>query len=287
MEKEAEFWLKMMLNMLISVLVDCGPCHATGIGRWRRTSASKLPPGENLYVLDGYTSPGTTSTAQQIIAFHPGSPSPNKLLTLPAGLTSMDHRSLYIAASQGGQTTISVINTQSGATKRSLVIPGNYSTAGQSFANAVLSFDGQWLALRELGQAGNVTTIALVDTQAGKLVKTIHLDGNFDLDAVNPDGAALYLLQRLNDGSGHYYVELYTVNDNELYQNPIIDKTELNDPRMPATALARQMASNGTEAYTLYIDTDHNIAFVHILPLDPGFPFARCVNLPVGKSSDL
>jgi hypothetical protein len=287
MPKKTTFWLTMMLSMLLSLLVACGPGPSTGTAPSSHTSATELPPGENLYVLDGYTSAGTMSTGQQIIAFHSGSPSPNKLLTLPAGLTSMDHRSLYMAASQGGQTTISVINTQSGATIRSLVIPGNYSTAGQSFANAVLSFDGQWLALRELGQAGNVTTIALVDTQAGKLVKTIHLDGNFDLDAVNPDGAALYLLQRLNDASGHYYVELYNVKENKLYQNPIVDKTELNDPRMTGTALARQMASNGTEAYTLYIDTYRNIAFVHILALDPGFPFAHCVDLPVGKSADL
>ena len=287
MPKKTTFWLTMMLSMLLSLLVACGTGSSTGTAPSSRTSATKLPPGENLYVLDGYTSTGTTSTAQQIIAFHPGSPSPNKLLTLPAGLTSMDHRSLYIAASQGGQTTISVINTQSGATIRSLVIPGNYSTAGQSFANAVLSFDGQWLALREVGQTGNVTTIALIDTQAAKLVKTIHLDGNFDLDAVNPDGTALYLLQRLNDGSGHYYVMLYNVKENELYQSPIVDKTELNDPRMTGTATARQMASNGTEAYTLYIDTYRNMAFVHILSLDPGFPFAHCVDLPVGKSAGL
>ncbi len=280
MPKKTTFWLTMMLSMLLSLLVACGTGTAP-------SSSTKLPPGENLYVLDGYTSAGTTSTAQQIIVFHPGSPSPNKLLTLPAGLTSMDHRSLYIAASQGGQTTISVINTQSGATLRSLVIPGNYSTAGQSFANAVLSFDGQWLALREVGQTGNVTTIALIDTQAAKLVKTIHLDGNFDLDAVNPDGTALYLLQRLNDGSGHYYVELYNVKENELYQNPIVDKTQLDETRMTGTALARQMASDGTMAYTLYINPSDNKAFVHILPLDPGFPLARCVDLPVGKSADL
>ena len=287
MPKKTTFWLTVMLSMLLSLLVACGPGSSTGTAPSNRTSAPKPPPGENLYVLDGYTSAGTTGTAQQIITVHPGGPGPKKLLTLPTGLTSMDHRSLYIAASRGGQTTISIIDTRSGATTRSLVIPGNYSTAGQSFTNAVLSFDGQWLALRELGQTGNVTTIALVDTQAGKLVKTIHLNGDFELDAVSPDGAALYLLQRLNDGSGHYYVMLYKVKESELYQNPIIDKTELNDPRMTGTALARQMARNGTETYTLYIDTYRNLAFVHILALDPGFPFAHCVDLPVGKSADL
>src|SRR5260370_18166342 len=139
MPKKTTFWLTMMLSMLLSLLVACGPGPSTGTAPSSHTSATELPPGENLYVLDGYSSPGTTSTAQQIIAFHPGSPSPHKLLTLPARLTSMDHRSLYIPASQGGQTTISVINTRSGATRRSLVIPGNYSTAEQSLARAALS----------------------------------------------------------------------------------------------------------------------------------------------------
>jgi hypothetical protein len=199
----------------------------------------------------------------------------------------MDHRLLIAAQAQAGQTTISVMNTQSGATLRTVALPGNYSTAGQDFNNAVLSNDGHWLALRQLSQSTTATTIALVDVQAGKLSKTIHLKGDFDLDAISPDGNALYLLQRLNDGTGKYYVQLYTVSENELYQSPIVDKSELNDPNMTGTAVARQMASDGHTAYTLYIDSYHNIAFVHILPFDPGFPFARCINLPVGKSSDL
>ena len=51
---------------------------------------------------------------------------------------------------------------------------------------------------------------------------------------------------------------------------------------MTGSALTRQMSNDGTQAYTLYIDTAHNIAFVHILPLDASFPFARCVDLAAG-----
>lgn len=273
-----------MLSILLSLLAACGPAPTSNSGP---ASVATPPPGENLYVLDGYTPQGATAAGQQIVAFHPTSANPSTLLTLPAGLTSLDHQRLYVATPQGNRTTVAVINTRNGATLRSLVINGSYSTAGQSIDNAVISFDGHWLALREAGQSGNTTTIALIDTQAGKLVKTIHLNGSFTLDALSPDGTALYLLQRLSDGSGHYYVQLYNVTENELYQYPIIDKTEINDPRMTGTALARQVASNGTAAYTLYIDTYRNIAFVHVLPMDPGFPFAHCIDLPVGKSADL
>ncbi len=284
MPKKSTSWLIVMLSMLLPLVAACGTGASTG------TSLSGMvtvPHGENLYVLDGYSPLGTNSSGQQIVAFHPGSANPAALLTLPVGLTSMDHRTLYMATAKGGQTTISVINTQSGSSIRSLVIQGNYTTAGQSFTNAVLSFNGKWLALRELGRAGNETTIALVNTQAGKLVKTIRLNGNFDLDAVNPDGNRIYLLERLNDGSGHYYVRLYDVTENQLYQYPIVDKTEINDPRMTGTALARQMASDGTMVYTLYIDTARNVAFVHILPLTGDLLGARCVVLPAGKSADL
>lgn len=284
MSKKPTSWLIVMLSMLLPLVAACGTAASTGASP---SIVATVPHGENLYVLDGYTPMGTNGNSQQIVAFHPGSSKPTALVTLPVGLTSMDHQTLYTATSHGSQTTISVINTQSGSLIRSLVIQGNYTTAGQSFANAVLSFNGQWLALRELGQAGNETTIALVDTQAGKLVKTIHLNGNFDLDAVNPDGSRIYLLERLNDGSGHYYVRLYDVTENQLYQYPIVDKTEINDPRMTGTALARQTASDGTMVYTLYIDTARNVAFVHILPLTGDFLGARCVVLPAGKSADL
>src|SRR5260370_32220463 len=284
MPRKAKFWLTLMLSMLLFLLAACGQGSSTNISP---SSTATGPSGESLYVLDGYTPMGTTSAGQRIIAFHPGSSSPNALVTLPAGLTSMDQRRLYMATPHGGQTTISVINTQTGTSVRSLVIKGNYSTAGQNFNDSVVSFVGSWFALREIGQMGNVTTIVLVDTLTVKLVKTIQLDGNLDLDAVSPNSSAIYLLERLNDGSDHYYVRLYDVTKNQLYQYPVADKTEINDPRMIGTAVARQMPGDGTMAYTLYIDTFHKVAFVHVLSLNPGFPSAHCIFLPVGKSADL
>src|ERR1700694_2106659 len=284
MPKKPFVWLTVMLSMLLPLVAACGSTPSTSTN----TSHATTPPGgESLYVLDGYTPTvqSSNSVGQHIIVFHPGNTNP--AMTLPLGLVSMDHQRLIATQVQKNQTTISVVNTQNGTIIRSLVINGAYSTAEPGFNNAVLSFDGHWLALRRLDQSSSATTIALVDTQAGKLAKTIHLKGDFDLDAISPDGNALYLLQRLNDGTGHYYVELYNVSENELYQSPIVDKSELNDPNMTGTAVARQISGNASSTYTLYVDAYHNMAFVHILPLDPGFPFARCITLPVGKSSDL
>jgi glutamine cyclotransferase len=280
-----------MLCLLLPLVAACGAdFSSTGTPANTSTNTSQpakraLPPGENIYVLDGYTPQGVANANQRIVIFHPGDTQP--AYTLPAGLTSLDHRLLIATQTHAGQTTVSVIDTRSGATLRSLTLAGSYSTAGQEFNNAVASYDGHWLALRRLDAPASPTTIALIDTQAGKLVKTIHLNGHFDLDAISSDGNGLYLLQRLTNGAGRYYVQLYQVSEGELYQSPIVDKSELNDPNMTGTAVARQVASYGAETYTLYIDTYHNIAFVHVLPLDPGFPFARCITLPVGKSPDL
>jgi len=305
MRKKSLFWLTLTLSALLTLIAACGTGTSTSNPTTAQHTSSNVahpvatvPAGEDLYVLDGYTPFGSSPATQQIVAFHPGSTNPATLVTLPAGLTSQDHQRLYTATAANGQTTIAILNTRTGKTLHSFAIAGTYSTAGQSFENAVISPDGRWLALRQLGQGSNSTTIALVDTQARRQVKTIQLDGSFDLDAISSKGGMLYLLQDLKDVSGHYYVRAYNIRASQLLSVIIADKSELNDPRMVGTALTRQTSANGSFAYTLYIDTAHNRAFVHILPLsdeqEAGGPnqlpvpqFARCIDLPVGKSADL
>ncbi len=285
MQKKSTLWYTLLLSVFVVLLSACG--SNTSLNTSSTQPTATVPPGESIYVLDGYTPLGSTNTSQQIVAFHPDGNHPKMMVSLPAGLTSLDHKRLYTAIAQNGSTTLRIMDTQSGATIRSLVVNGTYTTSGQDFNNAVLSFDGHWLALRQLEQTINGTTIALVDTQEGKLAQTIHLAGTFDLDAVNPDGSRIYLLERLHDAAGHYYVRLYDVVEHQLYSNVIADKSELNDPRMVGTAQARQMSSDGKFIYTLYVNTSSNIAFVHVLPLTDQLYFARCLDLPVGRSAGL
>src|SRR5439155_5169575 len=163
---------------------------------------------------------------------HPGSANTASLLTLAAGLFSQDHQRIYAATAQNGQTAITITNSQTGATVRSFTIPGTYSMStqsygttsflagGQGYDTAVLSVDGRWLALRQTGQTGD-STFAVVDTQAGKLVKTVHLDrasyqSDFYLDSISPDGTELYLLQYLTQQPGRYYVRAYELGANQL-----------------------------------------------------------------------
>ena len=267
-----------LLCGLVFALTTCGPTQSTSNSN---LASSNIPQREMLYVLDGSTA--SSASGQRIVSFHPGT---NSSTSLPIGLFSEDHQHIYTATPQNGQTKITITNTQGSTGARTFSIPGYYSTIDFGYTKSVISASGRWLALRQMKQTNTTTTFALVDTQKGVLVKTFSLSGDFDLDAVSPDGSRVYLLQRLHDSTGHYYVRRYDVATNTLFQTIIADKSELNDPRMLGSALTRQMAQDGSRVYTLYTDTRSNIAFVHILPLTGDLNLARCIDLPVGKSAD-
>ncbi len=272
-------WLSGLCSVLLLLSAACGA----------QSSANKAPVGESLYVLDTAT-PGTNGySSSHIIAFHPDNLSASMIL--PVGLFSQDHQRIYSAVPQGTRTTITITNAQTGSTLHAFTIAGAYSTTGTPYTTSDMTTDGHWLALRATDQAGG--TIALIDTRSEKLTKTIKLGKNFYLDAVAPDGGTLFLLQYLPGQNGRYYVRSYDVNASRLNDGIIADKTEINDPRMVGSALTRQMALDGSFAYTLYIDTARNMAFVHMLPLVQGnnLPYppniARCLDLPVGKATRL
>ena len=272
-------FFSMLLCGLLLALTACGQTQSAST---LRSTPLTIPHGEMLHVLDGSSSPGTQG--QRIVSFQLGT---NGSTSLPTGSFSQDHQHIYTAIPQGTHTSITITSTQGNSASRTFTIPGTYSTNGSDYTKSVLSADGHWLALRQLAPTSTMTTFALVDTQKGTLAKTFAVQGDFDLDAVSPDGSRVFLLQRLHDTTGHYYVRRYDVASNQLFQGIIADKSELNDPRMLGTGLTRQMAQDGSRAYTLYTDARSNIAFVHILPLESNFNGARCINLPAGKSATL
>ncbi|HEX9131789.1 MAG TPA: hypothetical protein VF844_05820 [Ktedonobacteraceae bacterium] len=293
MKKRLFFWPGLILSLLIPLLTAC----AGGLPQKGSTSnPAGHPANGELYILDSYTGAGSREVPQHIVALPVGTTNPAARLTLPAGLTDLKHQRLYIAtplSNGSGHTTISVIDTSSGATVRTFSIPGSYSTADRGYADSMLSGDGRWLALRAQHTPAGTTGIALVDTQTGKLVKSIQLNGDFTLDAVSPKGTMLYLLEYYQAGTSHYNVRAYDVNANQLLDGSIVDKNDLGD-KMQGVALTRQVSDDGDMAYTLYINPVTNKAFIHILWLtdtaNNSIPFpaiARCLDLPVGNSSAL
>jgi WD40 repeat protein len=285
MKKQIFLWPALIALLLPLFLAACGDITLP-------SQISQVPSatGNELYVLDN----GFAGT-QHIVALPVGTSHPTARLTLPAGLTDLKHQRVYLASprtSGDAQTTISVFDTQSGASVRAFTIPGSYVTAAQEDANAMLSGNGRWLALREQHAPAGITSIALVDTQSGKLVKSIHLVGDFTLDAVSPRGTVLYLLEYYQAGTSHYNVRAYDVQASQLLEGNIADKTDLGE-KMQGGFLTRKMSGDSDMAYTLYINPETNKAFIHILWLPDsiaGTPFpmlARCIDLPVGNFATL
>ena len=257
-------------------------------------STARAPTGEILYVVDGATASagGYKAYGQRLVAFAASGGASAPLLSLPMGLTTLDHQRLYTATSGGGATTITVYATRTGARLDTFAIAGAYSMDAPGYSGAVLSPDGRWLVLRATASSDAATTFALVDTQARRVAETIALPGSFDLDVISPGGGMLYVLQNLNDAAHHYYVRAYDLHAQHLLDTIIVDKTAVDESKMYGTAVTRQMASDGGVAYTLYINLAQNKAFLHVLPLgetpDSGL-FARCIDLPVpvGSAPDL
>lgn len=273
-------WLSVLISTLLAlVLAACSSLSPAA----PKSGSSGTSTNESLYVVEGSLSSSNVYTGQRIVAFQPRTNA--QPLMLPAGLYSLDHKHIYTATPQNGQTTITVTDAQTGTTTRSFTIPGAYTTSGEAYTTSVLSADGRWLALRQQSESDAQSTIVLVDTQAGRLAKTIQLPGDYDLDAISPDGNNVYVLEQI-DPAGHYHVRLFDVGENQLVQGYITDKIAPRE-NMYGAALTRQMASDGRIAYTLYINPAQNKAFVHILPLASDLYVARCIDLPVGKSADL
>lgn len=270
----------------LMVVLSVATCGQDTSSTSQSSLSAMIPPNETLYLLDGRSG---AADMQRIIAIHPAGGS---AVTLPVGLATQDYQRLYVATPKGEQTTIAILDTRTGATAGTFSIAGNYATDPHGYGSSTLTPDGRWLALRRVGEAGgDRSTIALVDTEAGKVAQTLQLAGDFDIDALAPDGTVLYLLQNLHDAQHRYYVRAYDIGMGKLLDQIIVDKSEINNPKMQGTAVARRMGSAASVALTLYVDPLRNTAFVHVLSLDKTgniTPYARCVDdLPASRSLDL
>src|SRR2546423_8937201 len=132
MKKRSIAWPGLLLGLLLPFMAACGG------GLLQKSGNPNLASGQ-LYVLDNYTGTGNRQAAQHIVALPAGTANPTIRLMLPAGLTDLKHQRLYVAYSMpGGSTSISVIDTNSGATMRTFSIMGSYSTADRGNADSML-----------------------------------------------------------------------------------------------------------------------------------------------------
>jgi DNA-binding beta-propeller fold protein YncE len=207
------------------------------------------------------------------------------LRTLPAGVPSPDWRTLYVAAGGADRTTVRAMDVASGRELRSITIAGRFRlpVVGTAGIPDGLSGDGQTLALTNIADTP-VSRFALLGTDFSKPPELVDLAGDFEFDALSPDGARLFVVEHLaGPDRSAYRVRFYDRGAGKLDPNVIVDKRDAWETSMAGYPNTRVVGPGGEWVFTLYRNTDHG-PFVHALNARDGYAF--CIDLPKGRDGD-
>jgi len=203
---------------------------------------------------------------------------------LPAGMLSTDRSVFYSAPPDGENTLVKAFATTGGDQAHILSLDGRWNLRG-------VSPNGKWLALIEIPseaersrRASNnewTTRIQVVDAETGEATNNLELDGHFEIDTISDSGESLFLTQYIpSNDPEHYFVRLYDLTIDYLDPNPLKDKRN-QDEVMTGLAWNGVATPNGVYQLTLYLNTEHNMAFIHSLNLVEKWPL--CIFLPSGQ----
>ncbi|HEY2935630.1 MAG TPA: hypothetical protein VGJ25_03470 [Gaiellaceae bacterium] len=184
---------------------------------------------------------------------------------LPEGVPSANGRRFVTASNLIEATRITSFDTRTGKKLRSLRL-GEWN-----LKVAAVSADGRFAALV---WGTTDPDISIVDLVRGRLVRKVHLQGTWAVDALSRDGRRLYLIEYGADGS--YLVRVHQA-DRGLVPGAITDPREPQP--MTGTAWSSTGSRDGRWQLTLYLKSG-NQAFVHALSLTA--THAACIDLPGG-----
>jgi hypothetical protein len=188
---------------------------------------------------------------------------------LPAGASSADGR-WHVSTSAFGSaaTQFRRFKLENGRNVRSWHVQGRWRIAA-------LSPNGRWAALVD-PIADTPTRLALVDVARRRVVRRVLLEGRFEVETVSADGRRMFLIQHLSNSA--YLVRAFDVTRNRLKTQAL--KASGEGAPMVGQAWSGVASPNGRWLLTLYLNTDHNHAFVHALDLVRSKP--NCISLPSG-----
>jgi hypothetical protein len=201
------------------------------------------------------------------------------LRTLPAGVPSPDWRTLYVAGGGADRTTVRAVDVASGRELRSTTIPGKFRlpVVGTAAIPDGLSGDGRTLALVNVADLP-VRRFAILPTDFSERPQMVDLPGDFDFDALSPDGARLFVVEHLaGPDRSAYRVRFYDRDAGKLDPNVIVDKRDAWETSMAGYPNTRVVEPGGDWVYTLYRNAD-NGPFVHALNASDAYAF--CIDLP-------
>jgi sugar lactone lactonase YvrE len=207
------------------------------------------------------------------------------LRTLPAGVPSPDWRTLYVAGGGTNRTTVRAIDVASGRELRSTTIAGRFRlpVVGTAGIPDGLSGDGSTLALANVADTP-VSRFAILPTDFTKPAELIDLPGDFEFDALSPDGARLFVVEHLaGPDRSAYRVRFVDRAVGKLDPAVIVDKRDAWETSMAGYPNTRVSGPGGTWIYTLYRNAHHG-PFIHALNAQDGFAF--CIDLPRARGDD-
>lgn len=205
---------------------------------------------------------------------------------LPKGLRSADGTAYWAAFYAGDTTALHAFNVNDGSIAATVGLDGIYNLGA-------VSATGKWLALKRAASESEQATwaktlawkteIVVIDATTGKTTRTITLDGNFDVDALDAKGTRLYVIEHLPAiKPDHYQVRAYDLTSGSMLEGVLADKRNLDEVMAgyPTDAVA---SADGSWLFTVYVGMQEEHAFIHALNLTDGY--AWCIDLPSGDGN--
>jgi hypothetical protein len=193
----------------------------------------------------------------------------------------------YVAVGVGRRTLVEQVLRPGGGIGRTRLIGGRYGVPGVAYDNATtgLSADGRTLVLAAVLDRFPVrrTRLAVLDARRLRAVRRIALPGWYTVDAIAPDGRALYLIHYLRQDAARYEVRALDLAAGRLVPAPVVDPREPGE-KMQGLPMTRATSADGRFAYTLY-ERPHGAPFIHALDTVRGS--AACIDLPSLSGADL
>lgn len=109
----------------------------------------------------------------------------------------------------------------------------------------------------------------------------MQLDGNFEVEAIDNKGSAVYLIEHIPAFNPEKYrIRLYDLTIDELAPDPLRDK-RVTEEFMTGYAWGTAASSDGEWLMTLYMNEPRSQAFIHALNVANRYTF--CLDLPSGN----
>lgn len=181
--------------------------------------------------------------------------------SLPSGVLSADGRTFVSAQSRQNRAVTKVVRYDA----RTGRVRSRWSIGGRTMGVGAVSPNGGSAALVEYRR--NRTFIAV----AGRRGRSaIALRGNYQVEALSPDGRRIFLVRWGPSGYDLQNVDLAT---RKLRPTPLAEP----DEKMEGTALAAVPTRDGRWLHTLYVKSNGE-GFVHALDLTRGV--GHCIDVP-------